>query len=165
MLATAGSLRPITQECGILPPAVIIDLDPAGGKLDPAAPIALDPVLAEGLAQLRSADVAVFWASGATVVEAGRVRDHLLAAGLDPWGRDPLLLMRRSDDRKELRRREVAQTHCVVAIAGDSKSDFDELFDFLRNPAAGASLDELMGQGWFLTPSLAPAPPAATKDQ
>lgn len=160
LLATAGSLRPITQECGILPPAVIIDLDPAGGKLDPAASIAIDATLAEGLARLRSADVAVFWISAAAAVEAGRVREHLLAAGLDPWGRDGLLLMRRTEDRKELRRRELARTHCVIAIAGDSKSDFDELFDFLRNPAAAAPLDELLGKGWFLAPSLS----SATKD-
>lgn len=155
LLASSASMRPVTQECGILPPAIIIDLDPAGSKLSAAAALGNDPALAAGLAQLRSAEVTVFWASAASAVEAGRIRENLLAAGLDPWGRDPLLLMRRSDDRKELRRRETGKTHCIVAIAGDVRSDFDELFDFLRDPAAAAPLDELIGKGWFLTPPLA----------
>lgn len=164
LLASAGSLRPVTQECGILPPAVIIDLDPAGAKLDLDAPLRSDPDLAEGLARLRASDVAVFWISGATAIEAGKVRERLLSAGLDPWGRDGLLLMRRSEDRKELRRREVSRTHCVMAIAGDTRSDFDELFAFLRSPAAAAPLDALIGKGWFLVPPLSAHTPAPTKE-
>lgn len=164
LLASAGSLQPVMQECGILPPAVIIDLDPAGSKLDSAAPLRADADLAEGLARLRAADVAVFWISGATALEAGKVRERLLSSGLDPWGRDGLLLIRRSDDRKELRRREVSRTHCVVAIAGDTRSDFDELFEFLRNPAAAARLDALIGKGWFLASPLSAPTPAPTKE-
>ena len=163
-LASAGSLQPVTQECGILPPAVIIDLDPAGSKLDSAAAFRANPELAGGLAQLRASDVAVFWISAATALEAGKVREQLHAAGLDPWGRDGLLLMRRSEDRKDLRRREVSRTHCVIAIAGDTRSDFDELFEFLRNPAAAAPLDALIGKGWFLAPPLSAPTPAPTKE-
>ncbi len=163
-LASAGSLQPVTQECGILPPAVIIDLDPAGSKLDSAAALQANPELAGGLAQLRASDVAVFWISAATALEAGKVREQLHAAGLDPWGRDGLLLMRRSEDRKDLRRREVSRTHCVIAIAGDTRSDFDELFEFLRNPAAAAPLDALIGKGWFLAPPLSAPTPAPTKE-
>jgi hypothetical protein len=41
---------------------------------------------------------------------------------------------------------------CVIAIAGDRKGDFDELFDYLRDPASGESLDYLLGAGWFILP-------------
>lgn len=153
ILATPGSLEPVTTDCAILPPAVLVDLDPAGGRLDPDRAFAPNPELAEVLAALRLQNVAVFWISGASAGDAGKVRERLLAAGLDAWGRDGLLLMRRADDRKDARRRELAQTHCVVAIAGDARSDFDELFDFLRNPGAAAALDPLVGAGWFLTPA------------
>ncbi|OZA93956.1 MAG: hypothetical protein B7X57_03265 [Erythrobacter sp. 34-65-8] len=164
VLARPGSLEPVMSECAILPPAVLVDLDPAGGKLDTASAIPANPNLAEVLAELRLQDVAVFWASEVPAIEAGRVREQLLASGLDPWGRDGLLLMRRAEDRKDARRRELAQTHCVVAIAGDSRGDFDELFDFLRNPAAAAPLESLFGEGWFLTPTLVAAPDAAKED-
>ena len=159
ILATPGSLQPTTGECGILPPAVVIDLDPAGGLPDLSVPFARNPDLSEVLGALRMEDVAVFWVSGAPAGEAGKVRERLLASGLDPWGRDGLLLMRRADDRKDARRRDLAQTHCVVAIAGDTKGDFDELFDYLRNPAAAAALDSLIDSGWFITP-----PPIAAKE-
>jgi hypothetical protein len=160
ILATVGSLIPETSDCGIRPPAVLIDLDPAGARYVPNAPLAPAPALVSALADLRLRDIAVHWIAAAPAVEAGRLRAELLATGLDPWGRDALLLMRRAGDSKEARRRELAQTHCVVAILGDSKSDFDELFDYLRNPAAAASLDALLGNGWFLAPPLT----SATKD-
>ena len=153
ILATPGSLEPVTSECGILPPAVLVDLDPAGGLLDLAKPFSPNPELAEALAALRLEDVTVFWISGIPAIEAGKVRTQLLATGLDPWGRDGLLLMRRAEDRKDTRRRDLTQTHCVVAIAGDSKGDFDELFNYLRNPDAALRLDSLVGSGWFLTPT------------
>ena len=159
ILATPGSLQPATGECGILPPAVVIDLDPAGGLPDLSVPFARNPDLSEVLGALRMEDVAVFWVSGTPAGEAGKVRERLLASGLDPWGRDGLLLMRRADDRKDSRRRDLAQTHCVVAIAGDTKGDFDELFDYLRNPVAAAALDSLIDAGWFITP-----PPIAAKE-
>ncbi len=153
ILATPGSLDPVMSDCAIRPPAVLIDLDPAGGTLDLDRPVASNPGLADALGALRVRDVAVFWISGASAAEAGKLRERLLISGLDPWGRDGLLLMRRADDRKQIRRRELSEMHCVVAIAGDSKSDFDELFDYLKNPAAAEGLDALIGEGWFLTPT------------
>lgn len=159
ILATAGSLQPVTGECGILPPAVLVDLDPSGGMLELDVPFSPNPDLAEVLAELRLEGVAVFWVSGVTAAQAGKVRTHLLVSGLDPVGRDGLLLKRRADDRKDIRRRELARTHCVVAIAGDARGDFDELFDYLREPSAAAALDSLVGAGWFLTP-----PPIVAKE-
>jgi hypothetical protein len=40
----------------------------------------------------------------------------------------------------------------VVAIAGDARSDFDELFDYLMDPSAALPIEALLDAGWFLTP-------------
>lgn len=160
ILAKVGSLVPETGDCGIRPPAVLIDLDPGKERFGADTIIPSLPPLASALEWMRLHEVAVHWIAAAPAIEAGRLRDQLVASGLDPVGRDRLLLMRRADDSKEARRRELAQTHCVVAILGDTRSDFDELFDYLRNPAAAAPLDALIGNGWFLVPSLT----SSTKD-
>ena len=61
-------------------------------------------------------------------------------------------MMRNGEDRKQERRREVSKTHCVVAIAGDTRADFDELYLYLKDRSAAQPLEELVGAGWFLTP-------------
>jgi hypothetical protein len=38
----------------------------------------------------------------------------------------------------------------VLAIAGDGREDFDDLYLHLRNSAAALQLESLLGQGWFL---------------
>ena len=151
ILAAPGSLAPNMTDCAILPPAVLIDLDPAEEALDMAS-IIPDRALAQGLAALRMQNVEVFWISGESAAVAGTLRARLRETGLDPAARDGLLLMRRAEDRKQLRRKELSQTHCVVAIAGDQRSDFDELFAYLKDPEAATELDVLLGDGWFLVP-------------
>ncbi len=60
--------------------------------------------------------------------------------------------MRYPGDRKQTRRDDLAKVSCVIAIAGDSRSDFNELFEYLVNPEAALALELLIGQGWFLIP-------------
>lgn len=153
ILAVPGSLQPETLECSVRPSAVLVDLDPASGTRDFAA-LPPDPALAQGLHALRLEGVFVFWISDASAAEAGTLRKRLTETGLDPTTDDGILLMRRAEDRKQLRRKELSQTHCVVAILGDERSDFDELYDYLKDPAAAAPLDALIGNGWFLVPTL-----------
>ncbi|WP_338446593.1 hypothetical protein V5F89_01990 [Pelagerythrobacter marensis] len=159
ILADPGTLQPVTTDCSILPPAVLIDLDPAGGALDIAA-LASDTALAQALEDLRAQDVEVFWISATSAGEAGTLRTRLRETGLDPAGRDPLLLMRRPGDRKQLRRKELSRTHCVAAIAGDERADFDELYAYLKEPAAASALEALIDRGWFLVPT----PPETKED-
>ena len=97
-------------------------------------------------------EVEIFWISSLPAVQAGAVRRALGTSGLDPDGKDNLLLMRNADDRKQERRRELAGTHCIVAIAGDTRADFDELYAYLKDRDAAQPLEELVGAGWFLTP-------------
>ena len=80
------------------------------------------------------------------------MRRALRASGLDPAGRDELVLMRYPEERKQTRREDFAKQYCLVAIAGDDRADFDELFEYLKNPTAAGPLDALFGKGWFVIP-------------
>ena len=94
----------------------------------------------------------VLWLSALPSARVGEVAEALRVSGLDPEGRDPLLLARGPVDRKQALREEANKDVCVIAIAGDRKGDFDELFDYLRDPAAAASVESYLGVGWFLVP-------------
>ena len=67
--------------------------------------------------------------------------------------RDQMLLIRGPDDRKQVLRIQANADVCIVAIAGDRRGDFDELFDYLRNPAGAVALYPMMRAGWFLIPA------------
>ena len=153
ILAAPGTLTPKRMYCASRPPAAIVDLDPQDGTFDtPVSATAANADLAVALAALRKAGVQVFWTSDLPTRRAQEVRGALVQAALDPEGRDALLLLRSGSDRKQLRREEISKTHCVVAIAGDRRGDFDEVFDYLRKPDAAQPLEALVGQGWFLAP-------------
>lgn len=152
LLASPALLRPDRTECSIRPPAVVIDIDPGEGTFDPSITPAQNTMLGQMLGAMRLQEIEIYWISALPAVQAGAVRKALGAAGLDPDGKDQLLLMRNGEDRKQERRRELARSHCVVAIAGDTRTDFDELFAYLKDRSAAQPLEELVGAGWFLTP-------------
>lgn len=153
LLADPFAMTPETRTCSIHPAAVLVDLDPEGTTIDLSRPLSGDRMLAEKLAALRAEGVMVGWTSSQTADRAGEVRKALVSSGLDPAGRDELVLLRFPEERKQTRRDEFARSHCVVAIAGDERADFDELFAYLRNPAAAAPLERLIGAGWFIIPA------------
>lgn len=157
MLADSTSLDGKRKPCESLEPTVLIDLDPAGSVLASQPVPTQRPALAKGLAGLRHSGIAVAWISGQSAAYAGSIRDALAASGLDPDGDDPLILMRYPGDRKQTRREEFAASSCLIAIAGDERADFDELFDYLIKPEAALGLDLLIGDGWFLVPPLFPS--------
>lgn len=138
--------------CDQLAPAVLIDLDPAAGAFAPAHAGGAAPGLGDALTAVRAAGLVVLWATDLPVTLAPEVYRTLRASGLDAEGTDRLLLNRTSDERKELRKRAAAADYCIVAVAGDKRGDFAELYDYLRNPAAAAALEPRFGAGWFLVP-------------
>jgi hypothetical protein len=132
-------------------PVVVIDLDPAGARFTEPASLPDLPEHAAALAALREAGVAIAWISQSPITQTGAIRSALEGAGLDPRGQDVLVLARDPADRKQVLRDTLAANSCIVAIAGDERADFDERFRYLRNPAAGARLETLIGDGpWFL---------------
>ncbi|WP_420605904.1 hypothetical protein [Novosphingopyxis sp.] len=142
---------PETFGCGGKPNGVLIDLDSAG-------PSATSPfrnaiaTLADAVGRLRAADIALVWLSDDPAAP-DRIAAIMHEAGFD--GPEPgtlLLLPRGRDDRKQERRWDAARNYCILAISGDRRSDFDELYDYLRKPDGAAALAPMFGKGWFLTP-------------
>lgn len=145
---------PRPEACALQPPAVAIDLDPGRGTFDTANPPLPAAGLADALASLRLAGLTVLWLSRLPEAEADRLATILKATALDPDGSDRLVLMRRAAERKGARLRQEARDWCIIAIAGDSRGDFEEAFDYLRDKqgVVAQALESQVGAGWFLTP-------------
>lgn len=152
LLAAPGTLSPQRTDCSIRPPAVLLDLDPSGQTFDPTVQNIADPALPRMLSAMRQQEIEIFWISDIPAVQAGAVRETLRSSGLDEPGRDQLLLKRRAGDRKQEQRKELGETHCLLAIAGDTRADFDELYLYLKDQDAAQPLEELVGAGWFIAP-------------
>jgi hypothetical protein len=151
---------PSLRNCPKPVPAVVIDLDDGMSTFDPQHLGRAPTGVAEGLEQLREAGIVVLWISQLPATRVADVAQALRTSGLDPVGADQLLLFRSAKDRKELLRDDANDDVCIVAIAGERRADFDELFDYLRRPAEAAPLDAMLGKGWFFVPSLSDPPKA-----
>lgn len=163
IVPTASELRADRAECGALPAAVFVDLDPGRGTFDPLAPGEADPALGPALAALRERGVRVVWFSRLGANFAGAARTALAQGGLDSAGADELMLMRDIDERKQSARDAVAKRVCPIAMLGDERADFDELYLYLKDPAAAVALDTMMGRGWFLASPFVRSSTAATR--
>jgi len=142
------------RPCKEREPAVVIDLDAGDATFAAGSPLAAPPGIAATVARLRDAGLIVLWVSQASANDVGGIAAALQSSGLDPSGRDPILLVRNAAERKQVLREEANQTVCVVAMAGDRRSDFDELFDYLRDPQLETAYDAQLGAGWFIVPPL-----------
>lgn len=157
--------------CGFLPPAVIVDLDDGNGAglnlatADVTSGVTAAGGLAAGLQQLRQRDIAIIWMTSQPFDRFDAIAAMLRATGLDPEGRDTVVLTRTVSERKQERRKDTAASHCILAIAGDRKADFDELYDYLRNPDLPIESDRMIGVGWFLAPQPLAASAAAASTQ
>ena len=146
---------PTRQRCSAPVPAVVIDLDEGAQAFAPERLAHAPADVAQGLVGLRGAGLVVLWISRLPASRAGDVAQALRTSGLDAQGQDQLLLVRNREDRKQALRQDASTDVCIVAIAGGERGDFDELFDYLRNPESAFKLDSLTGHGWFLVPPLA----------
>jgi hypothetical protein len=150
---------PARRDCMAQVPAVIIDLDHDPAAFDPGQLRSAPGPVAAGLAKLRRAGIVILWISQLPAARAADVGEALRSSGLDPERQDQLLLIRGPGDRKEILRKDANEDVCVIAVAGDARHDFDELFDYLRQPDAAFGLDAMLDKGWFLVPPLeGPAP-------
>ena len=161
LLTDPGDLDATRIDCGSRPPAVFVDLDPGRGTFDPLSPGNADPELGKVLVSLRAKGMAVVWLSRLGENFASAARAALAQGGLDRAGRDTLVLMRDLGERKQTRRDAIAQELCPVAILGDERADFDELYLYLKNPDSAFALDASIGKGWFLASPFVGQPTAA----
>lgn len=150
ILPSASDLRVARISCGDQPPAVFLDLDPGRGTFDPLAPGRADAALGAALAGLRAQGVRIVWFSRLGANFAPAAREALMKAGLDPAGIDAVVLMPDIAERKQSLRDAIAKRMCPIAILGDERADFDELYLYLRNPQAALALDAMIDRGWFL---------------
>lgn len=153
LLADPPSLDPALLRCAALPPAVLIDLDPAGGLLPLGDAASADSSLAAFLGDLRQRGITIYWISGHGPGEARAIRSALVAARLDPAGEDPLIVNRFAAENKQARRRSLAESDCLLAILGDERADFDDLYEYVRSLEVAADLEVHIGRGWFLAPT------------
>ncbi|MBB3861928.1 hypothetical protein GGQ88_003218 [Novosphingobium hassiacum] len=134
--------------------ALLIDLDVGDKPFDLTDPPSPAPGLAGRLRAIRGTGTAVVWI--ATLPESADkdLATTLKATGLDPLGIDSTLLLRGQERRKQQILNRAADDWCVIAIAGDRRGDFDEVFDYLRNPdgPVALALEQHIGTGWFLVP-------------
>lgn len=144
--------QPQTISCDEKPMAAIIDLDVA-----PGTPAEMDIERQNGFAALlevmRESGIRIAWLAEADERQLGPILD-LLREGEQPVMRDTDLMLvgLPGSYRKQERRWALAQSHCVVAIAGDRKGDFDELYDYLRDQSYAIRLEAFAGRGWFELP-------------
>ncbi|HQS97835.1 MAG: hypothetical protein B7X92_12840 [Novosphingobium sp. 17-62-9] len=145
---------PKTKTCADQRGALVIDLDPGDNVFDLNDPPSPAPELADMLRTIRGTGTAVVWIASLPDSSSKRISTILKATGLDPLGIDPLLLLRRTETRKQQILLRADADWCVLAIAGDRKADFDEVFDYLRNPdgPVAVALEQYIGSGWFLVP-------------
>lgn len=156
-------VQPERMDCAGKPLAVLIDLDvPDMASWSQSATLHRQDGLAEALARLRAAEITVVWLSDLPSQSAYEVSSILKDAGLAGAGEndDFLFLNRGGKDRKQARRWDAARSYCIVAAAGDQRSDFDELYDYLRNPDGAVTLENMFGDGWFIAPPPLVVPPA-----
>ena len=147
-------IDPKTIDCAGKPMAVVIDLDhEAQGDWTQAETLYRQNGLIEALRSLRAAKISVIWISDKPVAASETIAAILREGGLAEDNADDFLFLDRGgEDRKQVRRWDAARNYCVLAIAGDKRSDFDELYDYLRNPDGAISLEHMFDNGWFITP-------------
>jgi hypothetical protein len=159
-------LNPKTVECSGRPPAVIIDLDEQpSDHLSQTDRFFGQQDLAQDIRKLQAAKISIIWLSNEPRSASSDLMKKLQDAGLTAVGtQDFIYLGRGPRDRKQLRRLEAARNYCIVAMAGDERADFDELYDYLRNPEAAIALEAMIGRGWFLIPPAATGTPRIEND-
>lgn len=146
--------NPKTVRCEGKPSGVIIDID-AGATADvpDGKRFVASPDLVAGLRRLRAAEIAVIWLSDARVDDAEKISDLLAQAGLSETVSDDFLFLSRgASDRKQLRRWDAAENYCILAVAGEDRTDFDELYAYLRDEGGAPKLEPMFGRGWFVIP-------------
>jgi 5'-nucleotidase (lipoprotein e(P4) family) len=185
VLAQGASLaKPSFVPCGDKPLAVVLDADETaiqnlGYEYDQAANdrpydqprwdrwerTGADKVLpmpgaADALNAVRAAGVAIIFISNRKAENAAYSEQALNGAGLGPVRHGETLFLQGDDasgSAKDGRRANVAEHHCVVAMAGDQLGDFSDLFNAKtlevaerRRWAASPPFAGKWGKGWFL---------------
>ncbi|MEX0341890.1 MAG: 5'-nucleotidase, lipoprotein e(P4) family [Erythrobacter sp.] len=142
------------------------DFDPVEWKqwADNGAGIAPPvPGAVTGLRRLREAGITVIFNTNRNSDTAAGTIAAIEAAGTGPAVHLENLFLRGDDDmgsRKDGRRARIAESYCVIAMAGDNLGDFADVFNAdesaiaaRRAMVARGRYAQLWGNGWFLLPN------------
>ncbi|NJS14699.1 MAG: hypothetical protein HC788_08980 [Sphingopyxis sp.] len=147
-------LNPVAIDCQRREPVVIIDLD-QNGK-DPLPAYRNDVIAAPGwpntLVAIRAEKVGILWVTDQISADADAIRALLARTGLDATGTDSIATRDSPEDRKQAIRQRLASQYCILAVVGDTRSDADEAYAYLRSPETPLPIDSNWGEGWFLLP-------------
>ncbi len=161
--------QPEYVRCSNQRPAVVIDLDDgapdAQTARSPADAAAADPQLVAAIDAVRTFGVDVLWITDQASDSRTAIAERLRSSGLDQVGSDAILTSGGAGDRKQLRRFRAAQSHCIIAVVGDRRSDADEAYDYLRDPTTPLVIDANWNAGWFILPAPLRQLAAATPNQ
>ncbi|MEH6724132.1 MAG: HAD family acid phosphatase [Qipengyuania sp.] len=121
------------------------------------------PGAVTGLRRLREAGITVIFNTNRNSDTAAGTVAALEAAGAGPAVHLETLYLRGDDDmgsRKDGRRGMIAESYCVIAMAGDNLGDFADVFNAdesaiaaRRAMVARGEYAQLWGNGWFLMPN------------
>ncbi len=153
LLDDPAALEPVRAPCDADIPVVLIDLDPADGLMPLQNAAIANSSLVTVVEGFRLQGIAIAWITDREPTDAAAIRRILLESYLDPTGRDPLFVQRYPGETKQERRQALLETHCVLAIAGDERADFDDLYTYIRDQSFATGLEPMIGEGWFLIPT------------
>lgn len=121
------------------------------------------PGAVTGLRRLREAGITVIFNTNRNSDTAAGTVAALQAAGAGPAVHLETLYLRGDDamgSRKDGRRAVIAESYCVIAMAGDNLGDFADVFNAdesaiaaRRAMVARGEYAQLWGNGWFLMPN------------
>jgi 5'-nucleotidase (lipoprotein e(P4) family) len=121
------------------------------------------PGAVTGLKRLREAGITVIFNTNRNSDTAAGTAAAIEAAGVGPAVHLENLFLRGDDamgSRKDGRRERIADSYCVIAMAGDNLGDFADIFNAdgdaivaRRAMVARGAYAQLWGNGWFLMPN------------
>lgn len=187
VLAEGATLAdPKWVPCGDKPMAAVFDVDETvllnlgfeydaarhPGPYDPAkwdawektgaGKVAATPGAAKALAVLRQIGIAVVFNTNRSAANAAQTQAAIEGAGLGPATHGETLYLQGDDNTgtlKDVRRWQIADKFCVIAMGGDQLGDFSDLFNDIKSPAdrRAATLTPPIaakwGAGWFVLPN------------
>jgi len=128
-------------QCGDQPLSMVIDIDSTSQSNQRS-----DLQFNEMLNQTRAAGISIIWLSNQYDIQikvTSKLQNSIFFKDSDQ-----ISFVKKGS--KQLLRQSLSETHCIIAIIGDDKSDFDELFNYLRNPDQYIALNRFFEKGWFL---------------
>lgn len=145
---------PNARPCAADRLAIVVDLDPDLRVFDPNdPPLPADDIITE-LDRVRKAGVVIVWATALLETNESAVRTVLAATEVSPANADILVMASRRFSKYD-RIHQLASNLCIIAMGGDRIGDFEQAYDYLKDPKGPIAnvLAAHVGLDWFLVPT------------